>query len=176
MILDVEGRELVDRLETFEILHEMVENIDHSIAMENLGLWPFIQLLSKDESEQIRTYAMWTFAAAAQHNPKAQEALLRHGIITLAMDALDSADEALSVKEKSILFISAIVKQNPNAFIEFNRLKGFNTMKALMESDEGSLRRRAAFFLGHLFEERPRLKIEQAALFNLVTQFNSEQQ
>jgi hypothetical protein len=119
---------------------------------------------------------MWTFAAAAQNNPKAQEALLRHGIIALAMGALGEADEALSVKEKSVLFISAIVKQNPNAFIEFNRLKGFHVMKALMESHEESLQRRAAFFLGHLFEERTRLKTEHAALFGLVTQFNSEKQ
>lgn len=161
----------MERVATFEVLQEMVENIDHSIAMENLGLWPSIKGCLDDESEAIRMFAMWTFAAAAQHNPKAQEALLRHGIIPLAMGKLCST-RVLSVKEKSVLFISAMVKQNPNAFVEFQRCKGFEVMKGLMDGSEDSLKRRTAFFLGHLFEERPRLKLEHASLFNLVNQQN----
>ena len=51
------------------------------------------------------------------------------------------------------------------------KLKGFSRLEALfngLAEDEANLRDRLAFFLDQLFQERPRLQIEHAALYTLI--------
>lgn len=187
-IVDKESSVLEDRLVALEFLQEMAENIDHAIGIhlileyilifqgiENLGLWPSIIECLNDESAEIRTLAMWTCASAAQHNPKVQEALLRQEIIPKAFELLQLHTEVLAVKQKCVLLISAMVQQNPKAFIEFNRHKGFQIMGGLMESGEESLKKRSAFFMEHLFEERPRLKLDYSDYHELSININNLQ-
>ncbi len=76
--------------------------------MENLGLWPKVVDLARDlgEVEEIRMFAFWTMAAAAHHNPKVQEALLKHDVLLLAFVTLETDGEAMCIRQKSMLLIS----------------------------------------------------------------------
>lgn len=193
-----------EKLAAFEHLHMLVEEFDHAIGirvlfdhltkylgMENLGLWPDVISVAKaeEETEELRMWALWTMAAAAHHNPKVQDALLKHGSLDLALGILES-QQPFALRQKSILLVSciarniflqiltflALVKQNTTCFLEFVKLKGFARLENLINGfteDESNLRDRSAFFLEQLFQERPRLQIEHASLYALVSKHRS---
>lgn len=75
--------------------------------MENLGLWPDIISVAKaeEQAESLRMWALWTMAAAAHHNPKVQDALLKHGSLDLALGILES-QQPFPLRQKSILLVS----------------------------------------------------------------------
>jgi len=157
----------------------MVEEIDHAISMENLGLWsdviPFAR--SSDETDgdnELQMWALWTMAAAAHHNPKVQDALLAHGSLPLALDMLESAEADFKIRQKCMLLISSLVKQNVNGFVEFTKLSGMKRLEVLFETGkEDNMRDRIAFFLFHLFEERTRLQKELPALHSKISEHHA---
>lgn len=96
--------------------------------MENLGLWPdVIAFTAIDQPEELRSFAFWTLATASHHNPKVQEAILRHGMLAKSFDSLHS-DPSGKVKLKCVSLVSALVKSNVTGFLEFTKLSGIQKL------------------------------------------------
>lgn len=162
-----DGEDAAQRRAAFEHLQMLVEDIDHAVSMENLGLWPDVLAQATHSDAELRMYAFWVLASASQLNPKVQEAMLRHGALGLAFTALET-DAAQPVRAKALLLISAVVRQSTPAFIVFTKIDGLRRLQAVVDGDDAALSGRACFFLGHLFEERPRLQKESPALYAKV--------
>lgn len=101
-----------DKLTAFDNFEQLIENLDNSNNMSNLGLWsPLLAMLDHAESE-VRLYAAWCVGTAVQNNEKSQERLLAMGaggLPRLVKMAVDGAEKE-GVRRKATYALSSAVR------------------------------------------------------------------
>lgn len=66
------------------------------------------------------------------------------------------------------------MKQSTSGFVEFTKLSGIQRLAKLFDGEDRNIKDRIAFFLGHLFDERPRLQKEHSTLYKQIADFRSD--
>ncbi|KAL2039156.1 hypothetical protein N7G274_008205 [Stereocaulon virgatum] len=100
---------LENKLVAFDNFEQLIENLDNANNMENLGLWPPLVGLLRNEEAQLRMYAAWCVGTAVQNNEKSQSSLLAGDAIpTLVKLSTEDSDE--QVRRKAIYALSSEVR------------------------------------------------------------------
>jgi hypothetical protein len=134
---------LSDRLIAFDNLEQLLESIDNSNLLPELGLWtPLVAQLSATEP-QLRMMAAWCIGTVVQNNPPAQQRLLafdgaveRLVQMATALDGTGNDTEEESVRKKAIYAISSAVRNYQAACDEVCKLLGVEMVNA---GDMGSV-------------------------------------
>ncbi|KAJ1897754.1 hsp70 nucleotide exchange factor fes1 [Coemansia sp. S100] len=144
------------RIIALDDLEMLVENIDNASNVEPLGLWPRLGALYTDKDAGVRSGALWVSATALQHNPRAQGAFSKHGLLASVLRVLE-ADEAAGVRAKALLCVSAFIRANAAGLAEFIALDGLALLKRALESaaEQGlaALAQKLLFLLGAVVDE-----------------------
>ena len=98
-----------------------------------MSLWPSIISLLSSTSERVRAQTLWILGTAVQNNDKAQIALLAQGPMPRLLELLADADD--EVRGKAVYALSALLKHNPAAVVEFDTQDGWKALKMSLEGE-----------------------------------------
>lgn len=97
------------RLDALDELEMLVESIDNATDMDKLQLWPSLKtLLNQHPEGDVKKMCLWVMGTAAQNNPQAQEALIKHSLLEDSFVLLQHEHE--EVRKKAFYVISAMSK------------------------------------------------------------------
>lgn len=111
------SREMGKRREAFELLHDLVENIDNANNVAKMGLWPaMLSFLTDDgngEEGALRMDALRLVALAAKNNEEAQAHLVSSGVLDKLVSMVETScgddDEMdLSLVRRLVMALSAL--------------------------------------------------------------------
>lgn len=148
-----QSRTLSDRCTALDNFEMLIEQIDNANNISSMKMWaPIISLLSSDEP-RIQTATAWILGTAVQNNDKAQVAVLEFQPLAPLLDLLQSAD--FDVRSKAMYALSGLLKHNPAAVDQFERMNGWPVLKHALLDPNITLRRKTAFLINTLLFQDP---------------------
>lgn len=146
-------RTLEDRCTALDNFEMLIEQIDNANNMTSMKMWPpVIGLLSASEPE-LQTAAAWILGTAVQNNDKAQMAVLEYSPVGALTDLLQSGNE--DVRAKAMYALSGLLKHNPAAMDQFDKIDGWKALRSALLDPNLSLRRKTAFLINALLFQDP---------------------
>ncbi|EST04553.1 Nucleotide exchange factor Fes1 [Kalmanozyma brasiliensis GHG001] len=147
------SRTVEDRCTALDNFEMLIEQIDNANNITSMRMWqPIISLLSASEPE-IQTAAAWILGTAVQNNDKAQMAVLEYQPVGGLLDLLQSSEE--EVRAKAMYALSGLLKHNPAAMDQFDKLHGWKTLRLALLDPNIGLRRKTAFLINALLFQDP---------------------
>ncbi|KAJ9474140.1 Hsp70 nucleotide exchange factor FES1 [Pseudozyma hubeiensis] len=144
---------LSDRLTALDNFEMLIEQIDNANNITSLKMWqPIISLLTAEEPE-IQTAAAWIVGTAVQNNDKAQMAILDFQPVQSLLELLGSGVE--EVRGKAMYALSGLLKHNPVAMDQFDRLDGWKVLRESLLDPNLGVRRKTAFLINSLLFQDP---------------------
>ncbi|CAH6723839.1 hsp70 nucleotide exchange factor Fes1p [[Candida] jaroonii] len=118
-------------LENFEML---IENLDNANNIENMKLWSsIVKLLDGETPDSLRILAVSIISIAVQNNDKAQDDFLKYDGFERLLAIYP--DASFTLKLKVLFAISSLIRNNLNSFKFFNKLNGWEILKAPEDVD-----------------------------------------
>lgn len=118
-------------LENFEML---IENLDNANNIENMKLWTsIVKLLAGETPDSLRILAVSIISIAVQNNDKAQDDFLKYDGFERLLAIYP--DASFTLKLKVLFAISSLIRNNLNSFKFFNKLNGWEILKAPEDVD-----------------------------------------
>ncbi|KAI5963004.1 FES1 [Candida pseudojiufengensis] len=123
----VEEKDKVIALENFEML---IENLDNANNIGNLGLWPdIVGLLKDDVPDKLRILVAGIIGTAVQNNPKSQEDFDKTSNGLESLIKIAESDKNKDLKLKALYAISSFIRNYKPGYERFEKLKGWNLIK-----------------------------------------------
>lgn len=154
-LLELAKKENVDvseeqRRAALEELQYYVEDLDNATDFTKIGGLPItLQQIKESSDDTTRVWALWLLATAVQNHAQVQDAALTAGALDIATIALTSTSN-VAVKQKALLAIIGLVKENKQAQRTFLDNNGVAHLTSLLSHPDPPARMKAAFFLAQL--------------------------
>ena len=157
--------------DTLEILCDYVDNLDYAKDFHKLGGYSIFASCFSSPHNEIRWRAANLIAELTQNNPYCQEAAVNEGILAQLLNLLDK-DSCELVKIKAMYAVSAITRDCPIGYSEFEKLDGWSIILRAVQSKIGKLCTKACFFMSAMCTQCPGVK-KTLTNMGMVTQLAS---
>lgn len=176
-------KSLEERVSAYEMLIELVAQIDNANNVAKMGLWPRLMPLLDSHEYELQIHTAWMMAACAQNNPEAAEYLYAQDVIPRLLSFLDGdTNESGLFSKKIVSALSALFQCTEGGFGQFVDAKGLEVFKRVCTrstQDNESLRARIVFslhFYVTLCEEYPRCLRENPFFYPLIKEEEIQRQ
>ncbi|KAG1807143.1 armadillo-type protein [Suillus subaureus] len=153
LIVGIDERQTEDdRLQAFDDLEMLVQNIDNANDLEKLGLWqPLHNLLqSPNTTDNLKMQTLWIIGTALQNNPAAQLAYLDLDPLSTLLKSLSPTSNSAETRSRALYALSGLLKLNAAAVQQMDVAGGWNALKICLEDSEIRVRRKTTFLLNTL--------------------------
>jgi hypothetical protein len=134
-------------------LEMLVEQVDNANNLQPLKLWPdLISILQHDSEPSIRKYAAWVMATAIQNNKTAQDDFARNEGLSAVLNSF-RLEKGPEIRLKSLLCISASIRQNYSNYQAFIGLGGFELLSNALKDGNNIIAKRILFIITALLNE-----------------------
>ena len=147
------ARTVQDRCTALDNFEMLIEQIDNANNMTSMNMWPALLSLLTEPEPEIQTAAAWIVGTAVQNNDKAQMAVLDYGTVQALIALLGSANA--DVRAKAMYALSGLLKHNPAAMHQFDKMQGWNSLRLALRDPNMGLRRKTAFLINALLFQDP---------------------
>lgn len=137
----------------------MAEQIDNASNLGPMGMWDLLFPLLDDANgdSSIKMMVLWIAATACQNNPKGQDFLGDNKEAVKKSLHILQGDKSSSVRHKSVLLLSSLIKNNTKRWVEFLQFDGAKILSKeysnSISSSDDNMKNRIIFLLLSLHSE-----------------------
>lgn len=142
-----------------EVVTEYVDNIDTANDFHKIGGFCIFSPCLSSAHGSLRWRTAELIAELTQNNPYCQEKILEAKLLPVLSSLVDCDPHEL-VRIKALYALSCLIRENPNALVEFGENNGFSVLLRAMQSGVEKLQIKSAFLLSSLCTQNDGIKDE----------------